>query len=176
MSEHEKANLFKEDTKKSVAILLHEFAQPDGIQHRQFDTSHALSKSLLKSSGFRYVMKGFLNEPCYLDTATQLRHMVDYRYVMTPRKSTTQSILNQTGFALKEHIRLAFRPSLAQLFLGSYVVNMNQLDQQWAELTIYNETSRNSLFLHVPNSTDKPNIFGTVSQTFTLKVRLADYR
>ncbi len=175
LSEREKGNLFKEDTKKTVAILLHEFAQPDGIQHRHFDTSHALSKSLLKSAGFKYVMRSFLKDTRYLDTATQLRQMLNYRYVMTPRKSTSQSILTQTGFALKEHIRLAFKPNIAQLFLGSYMVNMKQIDQQWAELTIYNETSRNSLFLHVPRSTDKPNMFGTVSQTFTLKVRLSDY-
>jgi len=176
LSEVEKKHFFKEDTKKTVAILLHEFAQPNGVQDRQFDTSHAISKTLLKSAGFRNVMKQFKNDSCFLDTQTHLRSMVDYRYVMTPRKSETKSYVSQTMFAFKEHLRLACRPNIAQFFLGSYRVNISQLDSLWAEVTIYNETSRNSLFLHVPKSTDKPNIFGTVSQTFKLQICLADFK
>jgi hypothetical protein len=176
LSEQEKQVIFKEDAAKSVAILLHEFAQPEGITHRNFDTSHAISKRLLKSPGFKYVMKKLLNSSAYIDTTTQLRVMKNYRYVMTPRKSTTQSIIKQTGFALKEHIRLALRPNISQLFLGSYVVNITQINKEWADVDIYNETGRNSLFLHLPSNTDKPNVFGTVEQRFCLKVRLSEYQ
>lgn len=44
-----------------------------------------------------------------------------------------------------------------------------------AKVTIENETSRNSLFLHIPSKTQKPNIFGSVYQKFTLFIRLSDY-
>lgn len=176
LSEQEKQTIFKEDAQKSVAILLHEFAQPFGITHRSFDTSHAISKRLLQSPGFKLVIKKLLTNKEFLDTNTNLRVMTNYRYVMTPRKSQSQTILRQTGFALKEHVRLAMHPNVSQLFLGSYIVHIIQTNDEWADVEIYNATSRNSFFLHLPRNTEKPNVFGTVTQHFCLQVKLSDYQ
>lgn len=177
LSETEKQVIFKEDTKKTVAILLHEFVEPSvQTQHRTFDTSHALSKSLLKSSGFKSVMKEFLREDKYLDTLSHQRSMYQFRYVMTPRRGYgSGSVSRQFGKAIYEHFKLAFAPNLAQLFLGSYLVDIEELPDGMAKVTIENETSRNSLFLHIPSKTQKPNIFGSVYQKFTLLIRLSDY-
>lgn len=177
LSEQEKTNIFKEDTKKSIAILLHEFAEPNGTSHRFFDTSDAISKSLIKSPGFKLTMRRFLNNDMLEDSATQLKSITNFRYVMTPRKGyESGSFLRQFSFAGKEHLRLAFKPNLAQFFLGSYLFSANELDSIWTKVEVYNETSRNSLFLHLPPSVEKPNVFGTVKQSFTLYLRTAQFK
>lgn len=176
LSETEKQIIFKEDSKKSVAILLHEFVEPKGLPFRNFDTSHAISKSLMKSSGFKHVLKYFFKSSKFLDTTTGLRKMCNYRYVMTPRKGHgSGSIFKQTTIAFNEHIKLAVNPNITQLFLGSYMVDIQELENGWAEINVTNETSRNSLFLHIPPKTKKPNIFGSIYQKFTLHINLNEF-
>ena len=121
-------------------------------------------------------MKKFLRNNEYLDTTTNMRKMINYRYVMTPRRSKTVSFTRQAAFAVKEHFRLMVKPNLSQFFVGSYVVSITQVNKEWADVDIYNETSRKSLFMHMPSSTEKPNMFGTVKQNFCLKVQLSDYQ
>lgn len=173
LSETEKQDFFKTDEYKSVAILLYEFIEPKRASKRYFDTSHALSKSLLKSKGFGHVINHFKKQKSHFDSLSIPFELMDYRYVMSPRKGYgSGSIAKQTLFSIKEHIRLACRPNITQLFLGSYLASVSPLEGSWVSVKIENVTSRNSLFLHIPSSISKPNMFGSVEQEFNLVVNL----
>lgn len=176
LSETEKQIIFKEDSKKTVAILLHEFVEPEGTAMRTFDTSHAISKSLIKSTGFKSIIKKFMTNNDFQDSVSGLRKMCAYRYVMTPRKGFgSGTIVKQTFKAFGEHVKLAAHPNIAQLFLGSYLVDIEEQQNGWAKVVLKNETSRNSLFLHIPTKTNKPNLFGSVHQKFVLYIKLKNF-
>jgi len=178
LSEQEKQIYFKEDVKKTVAILLYEFSiiEQKYVQHRYFDTSHALAKNLMQSSGFKFVIKQYQNNKIYLNTTTNKRSMDSFRYTMTPRcKNDIKSFPKQSFTAFKEHVRWLFNPKLSQIFLGSYAVWIAPGEQNWVNVTIENKTSRNSLFMHIPPSVEKPSPFGTIKQTFNLSINLNNY-
>mgnify|MGYP006864793703 CR=1 FL=1 len=173
LSEQEKVIFFKEDAKKTVAILLYEFAMPNGIVQRDFDTSHAISKDLMQTTGFKYVMKKYINRQKDSLTLTE----DSFRFIMTPRKDINgKAILFQMPEAIGQHVRWFTKPKISQLFLGSYVCKITPINEHWVAVSIFNITGRNSLFMHIPKNVDKPELFGTISQQFSLLVKVDSFK
>lgn len=175
LSEQEKEIVFKEDAKKSVAILLYEFAMSNGTEQRQFDTSHAISKDLMKSPGFKFVVKKYLRGQYNVDSLPLVED--SFRFIMTPRKDINgKSILAQFPQAVGQHFRWFTNPRVSQLFLGSFACKITPINQHWATVNIYNITGRNSLFMHIPKNVSKPELFGSISQQLSLVVNLDNFR
>ena len=168
--ESNKQHLFETDGKKSVAILLYEFANGEGPDEREFPFSFDITQQMLSGNLPDDVKTDFENK-LIEDNLTYEQFVlngngIDGGYSFSP---------DHTGVidSFNKHINANW----VQFFIGGTSNTYYPSNEQgWIIVEMRNPTSRNSLLLHVGESYDRKvysNIpLSTIEQVFRFKLKI----
>lgn len=139
--ENEKQVLFRKSYEASVAILLYEFATGTGPKERNFDFyQHKFAQAILQDRMIQEIMEETL----------KLLRQTNYDFVNKP---DSKELLISLEFSPTlrysiESLDKHFDSNLAQIFIGGAFA-LVRINRGKLEGYIYNETSRESLVLHL---------------------------
>ncbi|CAA9201225.1 hypothetical protein FLA105534_03477 [Flavobacterium bizetiae] len=139
--EDRKQSLFRKSSDATVAILLYEFATGTGKQSRDFDFyKHKFAQAILKDRIINEIMEETL----------KLLIQTNYDFVNKPDSKELKIDLefSPTPTYLIESIDKHFDSNLAQIVIGGAFA-LVRIRKGKLEGYIYNETSRESLILHL---------------------------
>ena len=152
LTEKQKQEIFKNDTKGTIGILLYEFATGTGPSKdgglREFGKDSAISKDIAKMDITQNAVDDFYNEDAgKFPDSKDLKS--DYYHNMSPNSKLSKGFNLPT--AIKEHAKIAKEKidgtTPLRVFLGSMGYNIKS-DGKNLNLTVTDSKSRNSLFLH----------------------------
>jgi RHS repeat-associated protein len=151
LTEKQKQEIFKNDTKGTIGILLYEFATGTGPSKdeglREFGKDSAISKDIAKMDITQNAVDGFYekNAGASPDSKLESKHY----HSMSPNSKLSQGFNLAT--ATKEHAKIAIDKAQGatplRVFLGSMGYNIKS-DGKNLNITVTDSKSRNSLFLH----------------------------
>ncbi|OMQ11823.1 hypothetical protein [[Flexibacter] sp. ATCC 35103] len=154
--ENEKQALFRKSYEASVAILLYEFATGTGPKERNFDFyQHKFAQAILQDRMIQEIMEETL----------KLLRQTNYDFVNKPNSKELLISLefSPTLTYAIESLDKHFDSNLAQIFIGGAFA-LVRINKGKLEGYIYNETSRESLVLHLNVGNIKRNDNGIEEQ------------
>ncbi|AYN05786.1 hypothetical protein [Flavobacterium sp. 140616W15] len=141
LEDGEKEELFKNNYKASVAILLYEFATGTGPEIRNFDYHvHKFAQAILQDRMIDEIMEETL----------KLLQQTNYDFVNKPdsKDLKVDLELSPTPVFVIESFDKHLNSNLAQIFIGGAFA-LVRIKNKKLEGYIYNKTSRESLMLHL---------------------------
>ncbi|MBS7233604.1 hypothetical protein KHA90_21555 [Flavobacterium psychroterrae] len=141
LNENDKQLLFTKSYEATVAILLYEFATGEGLQNRNFDFhQHKFAQAILENRMIKEIMEETL----------KLLRQTNYDFVNKPDSQELKIDLefSPTLTYAIESLDKHFDSNLAQIFIGGAFA-LVRIRNAKLEGYVYNETSRESLLLHL---------------------------
>ena len=141
--EEEKENIFLENTRGTIAILLYEFATGEGEEDRTFNEQDAITKDIMKMDFVQYAIEDFYEKNLGRDDLVATK----YSYPFSPNFSL-YGILNSALQHEKAGYEILSNGDWLRLFLGGTTVHVKP-DQGNLTISIGDSKSRNSWYYHI---------------------------
>ncbi|MCC5919027.1 MAG: RHS repeat-associated core domain-containing protein, partial [Cryomorphaceae bacterium] len=165
MSEDDKEAAFNESVKKTISILLYEFATGRGEKTREFYPNHAITRGFYNSKLLRESMQEFYNfnkDNIFLET-----HKFEYKF--SPTSNPFE------GFYLVQTFVKHAISNQSEKLVGGVWVTISPNDE-YVDITIKNTMNRKSLLIHavspVEREDDNLTTLGTTTQFFHLRISI----
>jgi len=171
IGEKQKPDIFKNNYKQTVAILLYEFATGKGKEERNFDVGkHDFANKIFTKRVQQEI----------LDKTLELLERIDYDFINMPNSIVLQPNLafSPSPGIFIESIYKHLNSNLAQIFIGGTITRVH-IKNGYITGYIYNETSKTSLMVHMDvendnriNKNKKQNKLSTVKQRIFFSFKL----
>ncbi|MBP5260166.1 MAG: hypothetical protein J6Z12_06030, partial [Paludibacteraceae bacterium] len=163
LSENDKQNIFNTDGRKSVGILLYEFATGTGPTNRYLTVGE--SNSFVKQYLSGYVLDDILQQIYNrLNSEFKNNDEIDIYLKFSPDQTDLYD-------SAKKHID----SNLQQIFVGASVGTAKRINEKQVLVTLSNRTSKSSLFLHLANDKEASNKkLKTIQQTIRFIIKNID--